>query len=404
MYIILRFLFFKLISYLPINFVRQYIINQNKKLICQRNDVSKSSFNEIPITTKKKLRENSNNYKSNENRKNVFKLKTSGSSGEPLVLYTSIYAHLISHIKFFLILARNGYRPWHKLTMLTRYEPGHEFDIKKKFSIVSVLNQIKLFRVNIISVFNNQSKIFSLILEQKPHTLVLTPNVARLLINYIDKKNTKIKIPHVLTMSENIDEELTDLIKNKLCTHHTDLYGCIESPSIAWSSKLSRGEKIIDITSHLIELTERVNIDGVTYGKIILSDIHNSVFPISRYDIGDYAEVIDHDRQFHHRFGRIIGRIDDIIKTKTGRLITFQHVNQLFLGVENITQYKLTESKGEITLWFNTNQEDKIPYLIKQLKKIWVTKYADEAVNIKFDNNLGNVNINGKFKVLEKVS
>jgi phenylacetate-coenzyme A ligase PaaK-like adenylate-forming protein len=125
--------------------------------------------------------------------------------------------------------------------------------------------------------------------------------------------------------------------------------------------------------------------------------------PFIRYDLADYAEVLDDDSFPNKRIGKIYGRCDDIVYFGNNHTLTYHQSYQLFRAFHECEQYKFIEkSPGEIVLQLKVSEnadKEKVRCMARQK---WGEKYPDYPLTIEWRDSFPIDKKTGKFKVIEK--
>ncbi len=327
---------------------------------------------------------------------------TSGSTGQPLKIAYSKYEDYTSHIRLTHAMMKHGYSPLKKLVLLSRYEPGHEFEVEadlKKLKLIKAL--FPLYRREVISIFDPVPTIIAKLRKSKPYVLWSTPSVIHLLALELERQNAKLEIPLLLTMAETISDDQVNLFRSRICKNLLDVYGCMESPSMGFSYNTVGYKDIVGIST----LTEVINpreMNGIRVGDLVITNLVNKTMPFIRYDLGDFVEILD-DRQFpNKKIGRVHGRFDDIITLQNGDTLSFHQTYQLFHDFHQCKQYKFLQKKdGEVILQLMDDIDADKDAVAQAMTQRWQNKFPGVPLAIEWVDHFEIDARTGKFKVIE---
>lgn len=327
---------------------------------------------------------------------------TSGSTGEPLKIAYSKFEDYASHVRLTTAMIRYGYNPLKKLVLLSRYEPGHEFEVESDLKNLRFIQRLfPLFRREVISIFDPVTTIIEKLKKSNPYVLWSTPSAIHLLAIELERQKQRLEIPLLVTMAETISDDQLALFRNRICRNILDVYGCMESPSMGFSYN-SVGYKNIVGNSTLTEVIKPREMNGIMIGDVIITNLINKTMPFIRYDLGDFAEVLD-DWQFpNKKIGRIHGRFEEIISLSNGDTLSFHQTYQLFHDFHQCKQYKFLQRKnGEVILQLIVDNDADKAAVAKAVKQRWHKKFPKADLSIEWVDHFEIDAKTGKFKVIE---
>jgi len=358
----------------------------------------------VPITSKALLRSNSlRDVMTCDLDERIRIHSTSGSSGEPFQIAYNHFEDYTAHARVGRALMAAGYHPLKKTVLLSRYEPGHSFEIEDDLALNDFLQgKIGLFRRELISVFTPVETIIRKLEETKPFLLWSTPSIIEIIALELKKSGRKLDIPLLLLMAENISPALIRLCRERIAQKFIDLYGCMESPSIGFGID-QIDTKSIFVNSTLVEVLNPRPIGDSVAGDVVITNLINHTMPLIRYDLGDCVQVLDPDPFPSKKIGRICGRSDDIIYFGDHYTLTYHQAYQLFRAFHECIQYKFIErAAGKIVLQLKVDEAaDKKKVTLSALQK-WDEKYPDYPLVIEWKDEFAADRKTGKFKVIEK--
>jgi len=329
---------------------------------------------------------------------------TSGSTGEPFKIAFSKFEDYSAHVRLTKALMENRYLPFKKIVLLSRYEPGHEFGIESDLKKIGWLQKkIGWFRYELISIFDPVETIIQKLEQIKPFVIWSTPSIIEIIALELKNTSRKLDIPLVLLMAENISPALLHLFRERIGKNFIDLYGCAESPSIGFGSNQSDVKKIFS-NSTLVEVINKRQMGAIVIGDIIITNLINHSMPLIRYDLDDYAEVLDNDSFPARRIGKIFGRCEDVIHFGDHYILAFHQTYQLFSDFHECEQYKFVEkTPGKIVLQLKVNEKADKEKVKSMAMRRWAEKYPGYPLTIEWRKAFPMDKKTGKFKVIEKI-
>lgn len=365
-----------------------------------------ADIEKVPLTNKSMLRQfGTRDTMTREMGKRIHVHSTSGSTGEPFKIAFNKFEDYSAHIRLIKALMEHGYRPWKKMVLLSRYETDHQFEIEGDLGVLGWLQRkLGLFKREVISIFEPVDVIVKKLQALKPDVLWSTPSIIEVISLALKKNDEKLDIPLVLFMSETISPDQIVLFNERIGKYFIDLYGCMESPSIAFGFNQIDAKKIFS-NSTLVEVIRHRHMEDQLVGDIIITNLVNRTMPLIRYDLGDYAEVLDLESFPGQRLGKIFGRYDDIVYFGGKYTLTYHQTFQLFRDFHACERYKfIQKTSGDIVLQLKVSGDaDKNQVKDLALQR-WGEKYPDFPLSIEWRDSFAIDGKTGKFKVIEKMA
>jgi phenylacetate-CoA ligase len=341
---------------------------------------TKGDLKNIPILTKKDVRDHSQDLISRNDRSDVEKLlfsKTSGSTGIPLTIYfneiETVFGsalNLYSHFKI-------GRRFTDKLLSL-KIEASN-----KK----TPLEKLKILRKYEIELTSPLSEIIENINEFKPDIIYCYPSFLILLGNFIKENDIKLWKPRIiLTNGETLDQFSRRFIEEVFRSEVRDTYGSAEFWRVAYECEHGLIHIIPDSVIFEID-ADTLEEDGS--GEIIMTSLYQKTMPLIRYRIGDRAIISDKKCKCGSKFmtiEKITGRFDDYLVLPSGRRIP-----GIAIDLRNITEVKeiqIIQKKPEyieVTVVPSKNFNKKDEVMLKELIKSACFKEKVEIKVIKIE-------------------
>lgn len=274
----------------------------------------------LPLLSKNDVRENLyfDLFSDNHIKKDIYKISTSGSTGEPFVTYadrmqlemrfaTTLRAMEWTGWKF----GNKQARLWHQTIGMTTSQVIRE--------TLDAWFMRRLFIPAYEMKDENLEGFVAKILRHKP---VLVDGYAES-FNFLAQYLTKHDIPgfkpkSIMTSAQIMPEPVRNLVEAKFGCKVFDKYGSREFSGIAYECDKQEGHHIM-AESYILEILK----DGRTalpgeIGEIVITDLNNYSVPLIRYRIGDLAVAVDNSVTCScgrglPRIGKIEGRSQAII-------------------------------------------------------------------------------------------
>jgi phenylacetate-CoA ligase len=324
------------------------IMNENH---LHPSDISNfNDFQRIPILNKNQIRHYHDNLISADaDKNNIRKDFTSGSTGEPLIIYKdknySEYAMADTYRSY----EFSGYKQGDKIVRLW----GAPRDAPK-MTFLSQLKQ-KMDRNFFINTFyigeNDMEKIVNKLITFRPDYILGYASSLYFFAKYFEKNNiTNIRPKSIISSAETLYDYQRKQISESFFAPVFNHYGCREVGAIACECDQHNGLHIL-AENQFVEIIDRTgeNCDNGKIGKIVVTNLNNYSFPLIRYEIGDMARKSKIGRCNCLRglplVDEIIGRtIDNFIFPK-GDIIPGEYFIYILLGVKGIKHFQIIQEK-----------------------------------------------------------
>lgn len=333
-------------------------------------------------------------------------IKTSGSTGEPFVIYQTKAEQYTSHVRVFAMLWELGWRPWHRILLLWRLEPDAELEVEQELGILTRLRQsLGLFQRDIASIFTPMPEVVRW-LDAHPDARVLwsTVGVATLLCEHLEQQGRSYRFGPVVVTSETLSQEQRARFENLLGGPVVSHYGLMECPTIGYSPD-NTGMFRIQPHACMLELLNRRVENDRPLGDIVLTNLVNHTMPFIRYRTGDTAGVLDRPDEPAKMLGPILGRLDDVITLPGGGRFAHHHAYALFMDFSACSQYKFVQyPDGGLALRLclapgaahDTTRADALAR--------WRSRYPDVPLAVEFVDLMPVDAGTGKFKNIERLA
>lgn len=194
--------------------------------------------------------------------------------------------------------------------------------------------------------------------EIQPVFIQAYPSAAELFAQLMIERNLQLsfKLKAIMLGSENIYDEQINLIEKAFDTKVHTWYGQAERVCLApWSkhSKLFHVFPQYGLTE-LIDASGNEITEEDETGEIVATGFHNFAMPFIRYrtmDLATHTNQLSPDGFNYRLFKRIEGRLQELIVTSTGRLISMTAINMHDETFDNVRQFQFyQDTPGKLLL------------------------------------------------------
>ena len=277
-------------------------------------DVIKS----IPVTTKKEIRRNPDEFKSSnpEIWKGTWERSTGGSTGVPFIGYLSKKARSTQWGYMWRSWKAGGYEIGEKVGVIAGGTILPNFSWKR-YLYWWLNNWITLdaYQMN----KENSIKFIKRLVQNKIAYLYGHTTAIYSLSEYLDDIKNKPKIKSVFCTAEVLQPKIRELIEKNLNCKVFDIYGANDGGIIGFECENHDGMHIGMERCYLEVLRDDdTNANYGEVGRFICTDLDNEAFPLIRYENGDMGAVV-RDRC---KCGRGLLRIKPLIGRILDRVVT----------------------------------------------------------------------------------
>ena len=295
----------------------------------------------FPVTTKEELR----NYMKEmynahpETRDSWDASSTSGSTGVPLTVYQSQREHACTNANWIRILMTFGYNPF--FGKMVSFESSYRKVTKKQDSIVQRLG---ILQRRILSekrcVGDETAEVIRDLNEYKPDLICLRKNCIVRIALYAQQHNLKINHPKwYIPVSEMVDDVTRNILKKTFGSGLVDAYGSDETGSCIVQRP---GNDYYDICNdtHVVNIYDS---EGhlADEGRVIITPLFKTDFPIINYDIGDMAS--SYTKEGIRYVTKIHGRMNDMVKHENGEETSVLELRKIPNGITGIAQFRYVQ-------------------------------------------------------------
>ncbi|HET6466983.1 MAG TPA: hypothetical protein VFG43_01270 [Geminicoccaceae bacterium] len=262
---------------------------------------------------------------------------TSGSTGQPFPFARDPQAMRLRKALFLRALGATGYRPGQRMLLLDAPRenlPPAWLRWHYVRPTVPVEDQLRAVQ------------------ELRPAILYASrPTTLGLLARFAQAAGVPLHRPRALiTTGETLGASLRGFLQASFAAPVFDVYGAVETGTIAWECRAHRGLHVADDTV-LLELLPSQHGD---VRRIVLTSLENRGMPLIRYDIGDLGEPLDEAPcPCGSRFGRIghvEGRLVDCLRLPDGRLVPPNRLEHAVRRIEGIERFQVVQERPDAVL------------------------------------------------------
>jgi phenylacetate-CoA ligase len=319
---------------------------------------TKKDLNRLPIISKDEIRENLKEMISKKFNVNDLKmLSTSGSTGEPLILYITGAESEFRKAKHLRANISCGQKLRDRWVVITA---PHHFGEATKLQ-----RMLGFYAPTPVSVFNDVSTQILTLERMKPDILDGYSSSLLILAKELKKREVgTIRPRFIIGGAELIDDYSRHFVEKVLGAPFYDQYSSVELERMAWQCPVHQ-EYHMDVDAIIIQFVDK-NGDEVSTGErgeIICTSLFNYAMPFIRYAIGDVGIPSDG----LCTCGRTLplmkvveGRRDSLLLLPDGRILTprtFTIAMNMFKFYRYIDQFRVIQKKPDL-FEFNLKMKD----------------------------------------------
>lgn len=314
----------------------------------------------LPVITKDEIRKNLyfDLIADNHSKKDMLKITTSGSTGEPFICYADKSQLEFRWAATLRSMEWCGYkfgdrqvRLWHQTIGMTSYQVFKE----KLDAFLSRRKFIPAFEIkdeNIKKVIQNFSKWNPVLIDGYAESF-------NLLAQYLSSHKPPFRVnpKGIISSAQTLTEQSRQVIEEQFNCKVFDKYGSREFSGIAYECEAHNGHHVV-AECYIVEIMK----DGRPakpgeVGEVVITDLNNYCMPLIRYKLGDLATAIDNSTPCPcgrglPLMGSIEGRIQAIIVGTENQYIPGTFFAHLFKDYEYaFRQFQVVQKKrGQIIL------------------------------------------------------
>jgi phenylacetate-CoA ligase len=298
-----------------------------------------ADLQKLPILKRSDVLENPTQMLNVEFQPNqCMRITTSGSTGQPVVCLFDPKAWY--HLEGIALRGQfqGGLRLRHRVAVVV---------IPRSIALNKFYRSLSRFgRMRYASVFDDVETILSSLVTFRPHVLKTYPSFLRSAIEI----GAPFHCPLVFSQSEDLEEGLRRQVEAAFNAKLINLYGAVESTSIAWECRVSSLYHI-DADSVVVEAV-KLNSDSPANpgepARVLITGLLNRAMPLIRYELGDIVVLSDDECNCGVKLPlmtRIEGRKADCIRLPTGRLISPYTLTDIVRHINAIRQFQIIQEE-----------------------------------------------------------
>jgi phenylacetate-CoA ligase len=355
-------------------------------------DPDPDRMNSIPVLTKEKIRQNVQRmFNPKVPKRHFIEYRSSGTTGEPVLIFlernTAGYYHAAQWRGF----SWYGVEPGAKGVKIW----GVPIDLKSK--ITEKLKNKIANRV-LLSAFDMErsktEKIWKRISKFQPEYLYGYASALYLFACFLEECNLpgkELGLKLIVSTAEVLYDHQREKLKNFFRCPVANEYGTCEAGIIAF--ECPKGSLHITSENVYLEVIDNNNfpIKPPSEGKIIVTSLRNSGFPIIRYDLGDIGALSDGTCTCGINLPlleNINGRTSDFVWTPAGKKVHgefFSYLNRELLNRGYVlNEFKIVQKKTNELIVYLLENEDLnkkiIPFISTMIKK-----HTDASMTVRFE-------------------
>ncbi len=331
------------------------------------------------ILTKEIIRKNTASFFSKKFTKKSFAKGTGGSTGAPLVYYTTNEAQSFMWAGILLSWETLGYQLGDKVAFVAGTSLG-----KNDFKHV-VFHQ--LMNITTYSAYHlNDADIESYltrIIKSKTKLIYGYATAINRIAEYILKSQIVYSFPHlkgIVSTAEILSDKHRDNIEQAFNVKVHNQYGCNEAGISALECDFGN--------LHYINSATRIEYDNE--GNVLATNLVNKAFPMVRYFTGDKFEVVENAscpcKRGYPIIENFMGRTCDMVIDKRKKVMHSAFFNVLFRDNNHIEQFQVLFNDQKLTIYLQLDSND--------LPKEMFTHYLDVLKSIMdFDDYAIEINV-----------
>ncbi len=331
---------------------------------------------------------------------------TSGSTGEPFVIYQTKLEQYTSHVRVFAMLWALGWRPWQRTLMLWRLEPDAVLPVEQDLGLLTRLRRgLGLFSRDIASIHTPMPEVVRwLDARQDAAVFWSTPGIVTVLCDHLEQQGRRYRFPFVVLTSETLSPEQRARCERLLGTPVVSHYGLMECPTIGHDPGDGAHFRIQGHAC-LLELVNRRDEEGRALGDVVLTNLVNHTMPFIRFRTGDTSEVLARDDCPAQVLGPLLGRVDDVLTLPGGGYLTYHQGYAIFMDFIACAQYKFVQyPDGRLALRLRLRDGEAPDPVREAALARWRSRFPEVPLAVEFVESMPLDPRTGKFKSIERVS
>jgi phenylacetate-CoA ligase len=312
------------------------------------------SIQKFPILTKNCLRKNNSELISSlENKNDLIKYSSSGSSGVQSAVFMnkqeqSIIRGILTH--------------WWEWSQYKIGEPIVQTGMSPDRSFVKSLKDFffKTYYLNAFALSNEQlHSLCEKLNNSDKYFLSGYASSLNIIAEYASDNKYNIQLKSVISLGDKLFPHYRKNIEKAFNCKVYDTYGSNEGLMIAAQKDL---EYLYILSPHVfVEIVDDYNkpVPDGEMGNILITRLDGYSMPLIRYKLGDLGILLPKDKYPKDRafqypiLQQIVGRETDVVRLPSGKKLIVHSFTGIFEFIEEIQQFKILQSKiEEITILY----------------------------------------------------
>jgi len=338
-----------------------------------------AQFSDLPIIDKRFIHEHFNELRNPFFKGAVFRKKTGGSTGEPLIYYTGSLSQSYLWAGIYLSWEVAGYRFGDRIAYLagpSLFSTGYKQSI-----------YFRLLKVTLLSAFNMTAETMSEYGRQLQHNdirlLYGYPSAIHLLArHYLDAgKTLSTTLRGIVCTAETLTSTMRKDIEAAFGVPCYSQYGCHDAGVSAFECEHRNGFHLISTRCYSEVLPD---------GQFISTDLSNRAMFMPRYNTGDMIRKSDRQCPCGRGFpllDEVLGRQNDMVVDTRGTTVHSLFFIYLFREDIRIHSFQVTFDESELNVNLHIKQmcDDERSSLEQQVREIIARTLVFHHLNIIFN-------------------
>lgn len=377
------------------------------------NDIQTvADLKKLPVLTKQTIQENLSTLINPQYPKNdLFVNTTSGSTGPPALFYLTTEQDSWRWATRYRFWEWAGYSIGDPFINVTWHPPD---SIKKRIynflfrrTLAFFYNTERSFTGQIENdIFENFIKLLQ---QQKSDFLLSYPSATYLAAQYIKRENIKgIRLKAILTQSESLLPHHRKFIEEVFQCPVFDYYGMGgEGFHIAGECEARQGYHIAmeDVVVEFLKDGQPAAEGEMAH--VVTTPLHNSGFPMLRYDTGDLASFTNRKCKCGRELpliDTICGRQSDVVVTPNGHFLSTLYFSELLENVPGVEDFQMVQKEPEAIKVILVENSKYTPKQAEQIKQaIQQTTENDLLITIEYTDSIPLTKAGKKRRVISDV-
>jgi len=319
---------------------------------------SAEDLHKLPMLTKADIRQNlyfdlmSDNHDKNE----ILRVTTSGSTGEPLVIFCDRYQLEYRWANTMRNMEWTGWRFGDKQVRLWHQTIGMKRSQIMREWLDAVFNRRTFFPAWEVTE-KTIGEYIRILNREKPVLLDGYAESFNFIAHYLKSHEARLEAhPRgIISSAQTLSEQSRRIIESEFNTRVLDKYGSREFSGIAHECEEHQGYHV-NAESYIVEILKegRPAAPGEV-GEVVITDLNNHCIPLIRYRLGDLAQVVEQTCPCGRGLpliGNVQGRVQSIIVGTENQYVPGSFFAHLLKDYDHaIRQFQVVQEKlGEIDL------------------------------------------------------